>query len=574
MGDGESKAKEALVIMAVGFKKFWKLPLAYFLLRGASSGFLAGVIRETIVKAQEAGVKVRTITMDGTVSNVSAFSKLGAKIHTKEVGGQVVSFPHPVDESSPIFVIMDPPHMIKLVRNALADYSIFAWPGVGKIEWRHLTELHRLQDKHGYRLGNRLGENHISYKRNKMKVKYAVQAIASDSVARSLKWAHENKIDGFTSPDVLATARFEEILDKLFDILNSRSPNSPEFKRSLTEENFHSAEEVFAQAEMMFAALEDGKGNKLIHSQRKTGPLGLLADIKSVRGLMEEIRSGSFNMFFLSTYKFSQDHLELFFNVIRTRNGWSYNPTPYEFRAALRALLIHAGQKFSGSLSANVVSQDDTTILTLSSNSLREEAKEEDINERSLGESLEEADVHIDGCGQVENCFVCLSTLTYLGGFISFSLAKIVKCLDCKKALVHSEEDKTTNDTLIKAKNYAGERDGIKTGLTFPSGSVCRILYQAEGLLRQTVRVALHDKQLREKILLACLQRINTSLLFPSLDFSHDLTTSNGISNHSLALIHLVLLKYIDLRLRKIVRDSAHEKKGNFMHRARIFSNV
>ena len=55
-----------------------------------------------------------------------------------------------------------------------------------------------------------------------MKVKLAAQ-LMSDSVARALKWAYNEKIEGFHEEDCLVTAEFLELHDKLFDILNSRT---------------------------------------------------------------------------------------------------------------------------------------------------------------------------------------------------------------------------------------------------------------------------------------------------------------------------------------------------------------
>ena len=404
-----------------------------------------------------------------------------------------------------------------------------------------------------------------------MKVKLAVQAIASDSVARTLEWAYENNVPGFDSPNVLATAKFEKLMDKTFDILNSRSPNAPGFKKTLTLENFAEADCVLKQVEEMFSVLEDGNGTKLINSSRITGPLGLLVDIKSIRGLINDMQQGVFNISYLATYKFSQDHLELFFNAIRTRNGWSYNPTSQQFRSAFRSLTIHAAQKITGSASANIIAQDETSILSISHSSRIET---DDIQQQDMLETSPDVLVHFDGCGEIHYCITCTSGLTYIGGFIVFALNKIIKCNMCKLALLNSDKDPTLNSTLITKKNFLNERKDVKNGLVFPSGSVCRILYQAEKLFRHSIKISLSDKNLQEKLLLLCLNNLNTKSFFPSINYSHDLVTSDGVNNHSLALVHLVLLKFINIRLKKSVQASVEKVKGNHMHRMRIFANA
>nr|XP_040583547.1 uncharacterized protein LOC121132220 [Lepeophtheirus salmonis] len=137
-----------------------------------------------------------------------------------------------------------------------------------------------------------------------MKVKLAVQ-LMSDSVTRSLKWGHENKISGFESEDVLVTAEFHELHDKIFDIMNSRSKYGYKLKAALSPTNIVQAEEIL---------------KKIIH-MRRTGPLGLIACIYSLRHFVEPIKPGKINMQYICSHKLQQYHLEHFFAAIRQRNG-------------------------------------------------------------------------------------------------------------------------------------------------------------------------------------------------------------------------------------------------------------
>ncbi len=85
LGETDSKAKEALVVMLVGLRKFWKPPLGYFLVKGTPGGLVAGIIRESLLLSFQAGVKVWTCTMDGTQHNLTAFTALGAVLQTQSV---------------------------------------------------------------------------------------------------------------------------------------------------------------------------------------------------------------------------------------------------------------------------------------------------------------------------------------------------------------------------------------------------------------------------------------------------------------------------------------------------------
>ena len=43
---------------------------------------------------------------------------------------------------------------------------------------------------------------------------------------------------------------------------------------------------------------------------------------------------------FVLPYKFSQDHLELFFNKVRRSGGWNNNPNVLQFKYAMRKILM------------------------------------------------------------------------------------------------------------------------------------------------------------------------------------------------------------------------------------------
>ena len=80
----------------------------------------------------------------------------------------------------------DPPHMLKLARNALSDYQVFIAGNGEKIQWRFIESLHFEQEKEGAKFGNKLSTRHILYHRCKMNVKLAAQTFSS-SVAVALE---------------------------------------------------------------------------------------------------------------------------------------------------------------------------------------------------------------------------------------------------------------------------------------------------------------------------------------------------------------------------------------------------
>ena len=86
----------------------------------------------------------------------------------------------------------DPPHMMKLSRNVLANLEIFVHEGM-YIEWKYIVKLNEIQMDEGFRFANKLSNHHIQFQRHKMIVSVAVQTFSSsiadtlESLLRSVK---------------------------------------------------------------------------------------------------------------------------------------------------------------------------------------------------------------------------------------------------------------------------------------------------------------------------------------------------------------------------------------------------
>ena len=71
--EGE-KAKEALVVLLVGLKAKFKLPLAYFPVRRSPSNVIAEIVKEALNQCHKVGIKILSVVADGTAHNVSAMN--------------------------------------------------------------------------------------------------------------------------------------------------------------------------------------------------------------------------------------------------------------------------------------------------------------------------------------------------------------------------------------------------------------------------------------------------------------------------------------------------------------------
>ena len=72
-------------------------------------------------------------------------------------------FPHPQAPMSKVYIIFDVCHMIKLMRNLLADYQIISTEDKGNlvpIKWHYVEQLNKLQEDLGFSLANKLKQKH------------------------------------------------------------------------------------------------------------------------------------------------------------------------------------------------------------------------------------------------------------------------------------------------------------------------------------------------------------------------------------------------------------------------------
>lgn len=151
--DSDEIAKEALVVLLVGLRGHWKIPVAYYFVKGVSATLQAGIIREVIVQCHSFGLLVTSVTCDGTGHNLKTMNILGAQITSSNLKP---FFDHPCDSSLRIGVFLDPCHMFKLIRNLLHKYQVLKWSDCGMIRWDFIKKLNDLQESHGLVLANKV----------------------------------------------------------------------------------------------------------------------------------------------------------------------------------------------------------------------------------------------------------------------------------------------------------------------------------------------------------------------------------------------------------------------------------
>jgi DNA transposase THAP9 len=174
-------------------------------------------------------------------------------------------------------------HAVKLLRNNLAKQEFFLH-GDEKIEWRFYGMLECLQTIEGLHLGTRLTPRHIDFAAEKMKARLALE-IFSESTASALEYLHKSEYPGFE--DVNETVHFTRVVNDVFDIFNTKNLNSKYYKHPLEPGNAEIIFEKLDTIEEYIRRIDDKNGRLVFLTKIKTGFLGILINIHSLRNMYQ-----------------------------------------------------------------------------------------------------------------------------------------------------------------------------------------------------------------------------------------------------------------------------------------------
>lgn len=239
MGDiSDSDATDVLannmfVVMAVCLNKPWKIPIAYFPVKGVRGNQKHQIIKMAIEYCFECGAEVMNVTGDAIASNITCAKLLGCNINDVE---HLKSTFTNEKYNKEICFFLDPVHALKLMRNLFENYKILYDSDRNRIDYQLLEKLVDLQESENLHLGNKLTRAHVNFRKKIMNVKLAAQLL-SDSVADALEFCgNELELEEFK--DISGTVKFIRMCNKIFDILNSRSiAEKQPFKRALSHSN-------------------------------------------------------------------------------------------------------------------------------------------------------------------------------------------------------------------------------------------------------------------------------------------------------------------------------------------------
>lgn len=337
-------ADHALVFMVRGLFSKWKQPLAYFVTSGPIKGDnLHKVAKACLAKLEGIGLSVRVLICDQG-SNNRNFIETHEKV--------TIERPYFIHNGRKVFVVYDPPHLLKNVRNNLKKGNLLC--GNEVISWQHITDFYNFDKKLSIRMAPKLTDKHIELPPfTSMRVNLAAQ-VFSHSVAAGINSLATMK---YLPSDACATAEFLETFDQLFNSFNSFSfaSNSQKFRIPFHENSGHWP---FLQGCLRFMAKIKTENGKVLPCMR-----GWQISINALGGLWEELNSCGFK--YLLTNRLNQDCAESLFSVIRGRGGFRDNPNPEQFRATFRHIVVD--KLFAESSFSNCQFDCDKVLLDISS---------------------------------------------------------------------------------------------------------------------------------------------------------------------------------------------------------------
>lgn len=219
-----------------------------------------------------------------------------------------------------------------------------------------------------------------------MKVKLATQLL-SMSVAKALTLCDE-VLKSTQFQDSTGTVTFITLMNNYFDIMNSRKFHFYGYKRPIDSKN---KLEIFSMLDELKSYIIQLKFHvktrrtltrrnqtpriviqiskkKALETINNRGFLGALICIESLKTLYTTLIVEKQMLQYISTYRLSQDHLELFFGIIRKHGGYNNNPNVIQFRAAYKKTLNHL--ELRSSFTGNCLPLDNFSILNVSSKNI------------------------------------------------------------------------------------------------------------------------------------------------------------------------------------------------------------
>ncbi|GFN84221.1 transposable element p transposase [Plakobranchus ocellatus] len=319
LGRSRYIANHACVFMARGLTANWKQPFGFVFSSGTVKDvLLKQLIFIAITELEQIGLCVKAVICDQGSNNMAVTKSLGVSSAT----------PYFMHNGTHYFVIYDPPHLIKSIRNNLHKSGLKC--GTSEVSWKYVEAFYAHDCKLPVRMAPKFTDKHIKLPPfAALRVKLATQ-VMSHSVAAGISTMVAL---GALPSEAKETALFIDRFDKLFNSMNSYTlKSSKPFHHALT---LKSTNQNFL--------LDSLSWLKTIHGNSKIKNLpcieGWQVSISAALHLVQDLHTNH-NIKFLLTSRLNQDCIENLFSVIRGKGGHRDNPDIGQFTSALQQVMV------------------------------------------------------------------------------------------------------------------------------------------------------------------------------------------------------------------------------------------
>ena len=467
-----------------------------------------------------------TLTCDGPPVNIAMLRALGATVESDKIIDSQLG----LETEYPAYAVEDICHMVKLIRNSWGAFKKIKNLQGQVIDWTYVARLHELQDSEQLHLGNKLTLAHINWQDQKMKTRLAVQTISHRN-ATAIDFARNVlKLPQFKNSE--ATTEFMRMIDSAFDVMNSKSKFGLGLKAAMSLENEAEWRDVFLTVSQYLSTLTDMNGIPIIETSKKTGFLGFIVGMNTFSSLFDVyVKTGVID--YLTTFKFSQDHLEQTFAAYRGSLGCNTNPAPTQFKATFRKLMVGGTSRVYSR--SNALQEDGTVLLDIFRSN--KEIQKYVENTFEVEDEFETFEAEEECTMEYRNCVV-----EYISGFALKKVLKKDNCSTCEEDLT----EKTKSDKLQLVHFKDTKQDSKDAGLIYPSQECVKACLLAERHIREMRKQEgfLTTSKLLVKIRVKTMTTIVTQ--YPAL------LKSNRCSCSQYEVFKNIVSVYINLRLKYI----------------------
>ena len=311
----------AQVAMLRGITHPWKDAVYYDFDKAMTVPILFSLIKEV----EKRGILVCNLGNDLGPKNQGLLKEL-------KVTPDKPYFQHPFDENRKIYVLLDVPHLLKLLRNHVLDngFTLESGTTIDKTDFLKLFE----NNKSELKINPKFKEEHLQIKgQERQRVRPAAR-LFSNTTAKQIR---------FLDPNNEEKAAFVQLANDSFDVLNSRFKHAGTWQKSAYGTSLKEQEQILLEMEQAISKMTVGnrKAGSFVPFQK-----GYLISCKSVRLLFNDLKE-KYGLEYLMTSHLNQDCLENFFSRIRCLFGSNQHPGPVEFMDRFRKAVLGKSVAFT-----------------------------------------------------------------------------------------------------------------------------------------------------------------------------------------------------------------------------------